>query len=135
MVLWNVVRIAANTGVNRCGETHIFLFYVDIINKQYYYMFINLINKEGNMKELDELRMFKSLDPLKLKALPKKKELRLITLQKIIECFECSREYSEQEVNLILMEIYDDYVYLRRELVDHGLLRRKNDGCKYWKES
>lgn len=87
------------------------------------------------MKELDEFRMFKSLEPLRLKALPKKKELRLITLQKIIECFECSREYSEQEVNLILMEIYDDYVYLRRELVDHGLLRRKNDGCKYWKES
>lgn len=87
------------------------------------------------MKEIDEFRMFKSLKPLKLIALPKKKELRLITLEKIAECFEYSREYSEQEVNIILMDIYDDYVYLRRELVDHGLLRRKNDGCKYWKES
>lgn len=87
------------------------------------------------MKELDELRMFKSLNPLKLMALPKKRELRLITLQKIAECFECSREYFEQEVNLILMGIYDDYAYLRRELVDHGLLRRENDGCRYWKES
>lgn len=87
------------------------------------------------MKENNEFRMFKSLKPLKLIALPKKKELRLITLEKIAECFEYSREYSEQEVNIILMDIYDDYVYLRRELVDHGLLRRKNDGCKYWKES
>lgn len=87
------------------------------------------------MKELDDLRMFKSLEPLRLTALPKKKELRLITLQKIAECFEYSKDYSEQDVNMILMGIYDDYVYLRRELIDHGLLRRSHDGCRYWKES
>ncbi|GAA6425383.1 hypothetical protein K110096F8_01350 [Dielma fastidiosa] len=55
------------------------------------------------MKENDELRMFKSLMPLKLIALPKKKELRQITLQRIAECFTASREYTEQEVNEILM--------------------------------
>ena len=46
------------------------------------------------MKENDELRMFKSLMPLKLIALPKKKELRQITLQRIAECFTASREYT-----------------------------------------
>lgn len=87
------------------------------------------------MKELDDLRMFKSLEPLRLTALPKKKELRLITLRKIAECFECSKDYSEQDVNMILMGIYDDYVYLRRELVEHSFLSRSHDGSRYWKES
>ncbi|RHN01771.1 DUF2087 domain-containing protein [Dielma fastidiosa] len=85
------------------------------------------------MKENDELRMFKSLMPLKLIALPKKKELRQITLQRIAECFTASREYTEQEVNEILMGVYEDYVYLRRELVEHQYLKRTADGGRYWK--
>ena len=37
---------------------------------------------------------------------------------------EPKREYSEREVNAVLEEFHDDYVTLRRYLVDEGLLER-----------
>lgn len=47
MVLWNEMRTVVNTGVNKCGKFSHFLFCVDIYYKQYYYMFIDYINKEN----------------------------------------------------------------------------------------
>ena len=43
-------------------------------------------------------------------------------LECVAERFEPGREYDEKQVNGILLELYDDYVTLRRLLVDDGLL-------------
>jgi len=56
----------------------------------------------------------------------------LIALRKIAEKFQNSRIYREKEVNEILKGYYDDYVTLRRYLIEYGFLARKSDGSQYW---
>jgi hypothetical protein len=50
--------------------------------------------------------------------------------------FDSGRTYTEREVNDILKAwtIYGDHVTPRRELVEMGLLGRKDDCSSYWKE-
>ncbi|MFL6115320.1 MAG: DUF2087 domain-containing protein [Catenulispora sp.] len=45
--------------------------------------------------------------------------------------FEPGRAYSEQEVNAALMNVFDDYVALRRYLVESKHLRRDRAGREY----
>ncbi|WP_374713573.1 DUF2087 domain-containing protein [Symbiobacterium terraclitae] len=47
--------------------------------------------------------------------------------------FAPGRRYSEREVNEILEPIAEDYVLLRRLLVDFGYLSRLPDGSQYWR--
>lgn len=57
--------------------------------------------------------------------LPAQTEKRQVLLEYLMEDFEPGREYTEQEVNFKLLDHYDDYRALRRELVDVGLLLRQ----------
>jgi hypothetical protein len=45
--------------------------------------------------------------------------------------FDENTSYTEEEVNSILLEFYSDYAYLRRELIDHGLMKRTAAGDFY----
>jgi hypothetical protein len=47
--------------------------------------------------------------------------------------FEPKHEYPEQLVNNMLMQVNDDYVTLRRLLVDYRKLERTPDGQTYWR--
>ncbi|WP_210651082.1 DUF2087 domain-containing protein [Nocardioides sp. SYSU D00065] len=40
--------------------------------------------------------------------------------------FETGREYSEKEVNEILLGVHEDFAYLRRELVNYRYLERED---------
>jgi len=51
----------------------------------------------------------------------------------VAQRFVPGRRYSEKEVNAILEPIAEDYVLLRRCLVDFGYLRRLPDGSQYWR--
>lgn len=75
---------------------------------------------------------FDSLAPLRLTHFPPKQKKKLVILNRISEEFEAGREYSEKEVNGILGEIYDDYVTLRRYLIEYGFLNRTRDCSRYW---
>ena len=44
----------------------------------------------------------------------------------IIPRFEVGRAYNEQEINELIMGVFDDYCLVRRELVDEGVLQREN---------
>lgn len=46
--------------------------------------------------------------------------------------FEPDVVYTEGQVNRRLAEIFDDYVALRRYLVEAGRLDRTPDGARYW---
>lgn len=70
----------------------------------------------------------------KLKLLPNKEKKKLVILNYLIDRFEKEKEYTEKEVNEILKPFFDDYVYLRRSLIDYRLLNRKDDGRAYWVE-
>lgn len=66
--------------------------------------------------------------------LPSKQKKLLVILRWLATLFEPDRLYSEAEVNSILRAVYEeDYVSLRRDLVDLGFLRRERGGGKYWR--
>ena len=67
----------------------------------------------------------------RLKQMPAKQSRQLAVFDLIAQRFTPGVRYSEIEVNRELMAVYDDYVSLRRGLVDFGLLDRA-DG-QYWR--
>lgn len=67
-----------------------------------------------------------------LKEFPTKEKKKIVVLRKITENFSHDRKYSEAEVNTLLKRIYDDYVTLRRELIEYGFMDRTTDGSSYW---
>ena len=64
--------------------------------------------------------------------LPRKQKEKQIVLAEIAKRFDPEHVYTEPEVNEILQAIYEDYVTLRRYLVDYSLLDRESDGSGYW---
>ncbi|HYG57722.1 MAG TPA: DUF2087 domain-containing protein [Symbiobacteriaceae bacterium] len=70
-----------------------------------------------------------------LRSLPRKQKHRRSFLSEVIRRFESGRTYTESEVNQVLEVDFEDYVSLRRHLVDHGLLHRLPDGSQYWRET
>ena len=60
----------------------------------------------------------------RIRELPARAAKRELVLEYVAARFEPGREYGEKEVNGILLELHDDYVTLRRYLVDAGLLTR-----------
>jgi hypothetical protein len=67
-----------------------------------------------------------------LTRLPSKQKRLLVILRWLATHFQPERLYTESEVNAILKAAYpDDYVSLRRDLVDFGYLRRDRAGGKY----
>jgi len=69
----------------------------------------------------------------KLIRIPAKLKKALVIIRWLSTLFEPERFYSEAEVNAVLKAVYaEDYVSLRRDLVDLGYLRRERGGGKYW---
>lgn len=67
-----------------------------------------------------------------LTRLPRKQKEKKLVLEEIAKRFDPERLYTEPEVNEILQAVYEDYVTVRRYLVDFGLLDREADGSSYW---
>lgn len=67
----------------------------------------------------------------RLTAIPVPRGKRMVVLDYLASKFEPGRYYSEKEVNAALREFLDDYVTLRRYLVDAGFLER--DARRYWR--
>src|SRR5215470_20084328 len=67
----------------------------------------------------------------KIVAMPAKRSRRLVLLEHIAQRFEVGLRYKESEVNLILRNLHEDYVALRRYLIDEGFLSR--DHGEYWR--
>lgn len=68
----------------------------------------------------------------KIKQFPSKEKKKIILLREIMNKFARGKEYSEQDVNFILMDIYDDYATIRRALIEYGFLERSLD-CRVYK--
>lgn len=77
---------------------------------------------------------FSSLEPLRLKHFPPKEKKKIVILNRIAQQFERGRRYTEKEVNAILGGIFDDYVTLRRYLIEYGYMDRTTDCAEYWKK-
>ncbi len=67
-----------------------------------------------------------------LDSFPLKEKKRVTILQHILKYFDANKSYTEKEVNAILKPIYEDYVLLRRLLIEYGFMARVQDGSSYW---
>ena len=67
----------------------------------------------------------------RITVLPAKLSKRLVLLDHVARLFEPGLRYPEPVVNRRLRQVYDDYVTLRRYLVDAGFLSRA-EGL-YWR--
>jgi len=60
----------------------------------------------------------------RLARVPAKRKTRAAALLEVLTRFEPGRDYSEPEVNEVLLGVHEDFAYLRRELVNYRYLER-----------
>jgi hypothetical protein len=68
-----------------------------------------------------------------IKIIPLQSAKLHVILDYLINAFSVGMNYSEKEVNLILVHFHPDTSGLRRDLVEAGLLERERDGSRYWR--
>lgn len=79
---------------------------------------------------IEQAHLF-SKDPLRIKSLPAKEKRKVHLFELAARCFEPEKIYTEAEVNEILIPMYEDYVMLRRYLIDYQFLKRNPSGSQY----
>ena len=67
--------------------------------------------------------------------LPKKQTARRAVLAYLAGKFDLDTDYTEKQVNILCnsWHTFGDPCFIRRELVDNGLLDRENDCSRYWR--
>jgi len=63
---------------------------------------------------------------------PKKEKHKIVILREISKHFSEDKIYNEKELNTILKTYHEDYVLIRRYLIEYGFMARKEDGSAYW---
>lgn len=69
----------------------------------------------------------------RIAAFPAKADRKLQLLSYLAEQFDMGERYSESEVDEVLARYYDDYIYLRRSLIEFGLFDRDPATAMYWR--
>jgi hypothetical protein len=64
------------------------------------------------------------LDGERIKHIPRRPARRAVVMRWLAGQFEPGRSYAEREVNEIIKRHHEDSAYLRREMVDTGLMTR-----------
>lgn len=67
----------------------------------------------------------------KLTVFPPKQKRKLIILRYFASRFQPEKTYTEKEINESIKEIYDDYVTIRRYLIEYGFMERNRDCSEY----
>ena len=62
----------------------------------------------------------------RIERVPGRRKARAAVLLEVVSRFEPGREYSEPEVNEVLLGVHEDFAYLRRELVNYHYLEREH---------
>ena len=80
-----------------------------------------------------ELRPFVD-DEGRIKQWPVRQKVQRMAAAYLAACFQPGREYSERQVNQLLLQwhTFGDWAMLRRVLFDWGYLDRERDGSRYW---
>lgn len=68
----------------------------------------------------------------RLKQIPAKRKKLMAVLHYLSTKFAPGVKYTEREINAIIEAFHDDYVTLRRELVNFHFLERAGGGSEYW---
>lgn len=94
----------------------------------------NILDQRFNITESEKEKFTKQYfdENGHLREYPSKAKRKVIVLQVIANLFKKDISYTEVEVNRILKRIYDDYVTIRRALIEYGFMDRNDDCSKYW---
>ncbi|MCP1223341.1 DUF2087 domain-containing protein [Sebaldella sp. S0638] len=90
------------------------------------------ITVDENQKMLEKFFEFQDGKAVKLKRFPGREKQRVVVIRELSKSIESGKKYSEKEINSVIKKFFDDYVTLRRYLIEYGFLDRKKDGSEYW---
>jgi hypothetical protein len=90
------------------------------------------ITTEENQKMLEKFFIFEDNKAVKLRRFPGREKQKVVVIREISKSIEPGKKYSEKEINSVIKNFFDDYVTLRRYLIEYGFLDRKKDGSEYW---
>lgn len=93
-----------------------------------------LIQRDARLTQPVALRRFLDRDA-RVTTWPSKQKDQQAVLDYLIAKFALGQDYTEAQVNALLNQwhTYGNPAYLRRSLVDAGLLQRTPDGARYWR--
>ena len=88
-------------------------------------------HKRLEQEEWEQTVLGTFMPACRLLAFPARPKKRMVVLRWFAELFRPAQRYTEAEVNALLGRYHDDYVTLRRHLVDEELLQRQ--AGLYWR--
>jgi hypothetical protein len=62
----------------------------------------------------------------------RKSAKRKIQVDRAATLFDPVRQYTETEINILLMQLFEDHVFARRMLIENRILDRTPNGSTYW---
>lgn len=128
-VCYHLKKLEA-AGIVRCSRTQFYVIYS--LNRELFDRSLSELLFTGDATVDRELEYRqKVLDTFivngRLVSLPSQRKKREIVLEKLVGDFEPDRDYTEREVNRIILEYFDDFCTVRREMIAFGLMTRDRE--------
>lgn len=115
-------------GLVKCSRSQFYIIYS--LNREILGMTVGeLVIKpsENNSEEKYRSDVIKSFFRQgKLIKVPVQHKKRLIVLEEIAKVYDFGKDYTEKEVSEKLKEFNEDYCYLRRSMIEFGIMTREN---------
>ncbi len=119
-----------SAGMVNCSRSQFYIIYSlnrKIFDKPLY----ELIKKDEEIVNSDEKYKKEVISSFfkygRLTRIPTQRKKREIVLSKILEKFDFNREYSEKEVNEIILRYHEDFCTVRREMIAFGMMTRDHE--------
>lgn len=121
-----------SAGVVNCSRSQFYMIYSlnrEIFDKPLFELIKDeeIVNTEEKYKKAVISNFFKYG---RLTHIPTQRKKREIVLAEILKQFESDREYTEKEVNEIILRYHDDYCTIRREMIAFGMVTRHHETYK-----
>lgn len=117
-------------GVVNCSRSQFYIIYSlnrEIFDKPLYELIKKdeeIVNTEEKYKKEVISNFFKYG---RLTQIPTQRKKREIVLAQILEQFDLDREYTEKEVNEIILRYHEDFCTIRREMIAFGMMTRDHE--------
>ena len=117
-------------GVVNCSRSQFYIIYSlnrEIFDKPLY----ELIKKEDVIVDTEEKYKKEVISHFfkygRLTQIPTQRKKREIVLTEILLQFDFEREYSEKEVNEVILHYHEDFCTIRREMIAFGMMTRDHE--------
>ena len=119
-----------SAGVVHCSRSQFYIIYSlnrEIFDKPLF----ELIKKDEEIVDTEEKYKKEVISNFfkygRLTQIPTQRKKREIVLHKILEQFDPRREYTEKEVNEIILRYHEDFCTIRREMIAFGMMTRDHE--------